>query len=43
MTTKPVLKAVVYLLLIALSLVALWLASVSPSYFMDNNVVYQGF
>ncbi len=43
MTPKPVIKAILFVLLIALSLVAIWLVNAAPDYFIDNNVVYQGF
>ena len=33
----------IYALVIALSLIALALSASSPSFFMDNKVVYQGF
>jgi len=37
------LERLVYALLIALSLAALALVAVSPSYFTETKVVYQGF
>ena len=36
-------ERLLYALLIALSLAALYLVAVSPSYFAETRVVYQGF
>ena len=43
MISRTSLKAIIYLFVILLSLIALWLVNISPSYFIDNSVVYQGF
>ena len=43
MTPRPTAERIFFALLILLSLAALWLAGVSPDFFTDNNVVYQGF
>ncbi|HTB85072.1 MAG TPA: hypothetical protein VK742_15565 [Candidatus Sulfotelmatobacter sp.] len=43
MNPKPNVELAVSILIVVLSLIALWLATVAPQYFADNQVVYQGF
>ncbi len=43
MTRPPVVKILVYALVVILSLTALWLVLVSPASILNARVVYQGF
>jgi hypothetical protein len=43
MNPRSNLELVVYFLVVVLVLAALLLVAISPDYFMDNSVVYQGF
>ena len=43
MSLKSTAKALLYFLIVALSIVALVLATDSPSFGIDNKAVYEGF
>jgi hypothetical protein len=43
MKTRPDISPALYLLLVVLTLVALWLVATAPADFMNVGVVYQGF
>jgi len=43
MNRKQIFERLLYVLIVALSLVVLGLAACSPRFFTDNKAVYQGF
>jgi hypothetical protein len=43
MKAKPIIERSIYALVVALSLVALWLVFNAPANFLNARVVYQGF
>jgi hypothetical protein len=43
MKPSPILEQFIYVLLIVISLAALWLVANAPVTFLDSQVVYQGF